>query len=124
MQRILIVDDMKSMRAFIRAVLEESGLSEIDEAEDGEGALSLLGKTRYGLIISDWNMPRMDGITLLRTVRSNETLKTLPVIMLTTEATREQILETKSLGVSGYVRKPFKPEDLAAAVRRVIAPAK
>ncbi|MDR3416161.1 MAG: response regulator [Nevskia sp.] len=118
------MDDMKSMRAFIRAVLEESGLSEIDEAEDGEGALSLLGKTRYGLIISDWNMPRMDGITLLRTVRSNETLKTLPVIMLTTEATREQILETKSLGVSGYVRKPFKPEDLAAAVRRVIAPAK
>jgi len=120
MERVLVVDDMKSMRAVIRAVLEDMGLAEVDEAEDGRAALILLAKAHYGLVISDWNMPGVDGITLLRAIRGHEALKMTPVIMMTTEASRDHILETRSLGVSGFVRKPFSPQDLEAAVRRVI----
>lgn len=120
MSRALVVDDMPSIRAFARAVLAESGLTEIDEAADGQEALAKLNGESYDLLISDWNMPKLDGLGLLKAVRASETLKALPVIMLTGETTREHVKEAIALGVSGFVAKPFKPETLIAAVQRVI----
>lgn len=120
MSRALVVDDMPSIRAFARAVLAESGLTEVDEAADGQEALAKLNGQSYDLLISDWNMPNLDGLGLLKAVRASETLKALPVIMLTAETTREHVKEAIALGVSGFVAKPFKPETLIAAVQRVI----
>jgi two-component system chemotaxis response regulator CheY len=119
--RILIVDDQASIRSFARAVLEETGLTEIDEAKDGEEGLAQLGRDSYALLISDWNMPRMDGLALLKAVRADARFKGLPAIMLTAEASREHVKEAIALGVAGFVAKPFQPETLIAAVRRVIA---
>lgn len=117
---ILIADDLESLRKLVRSVLRELRLDQVDEAEDGQAALSMLEKTRYSLLIADWNMPRMDGLALLKAVREHETLNTMPVIMLTGDSTRNHVVEAAKLGISGFVVKPFTPEALAAAVRRVI----
>jgi len=117
---ILIADDLESLLKLVRSVLRELRLEQVDEAEDGQAALSMLEKTRYSLLIADWNMPRMDGLALLKAVREHETLKTMPVIMLTGDGTRDHVIEAAKLGISGFVVKPFTPEALAAAVRRVI----
>ncbi len=119
-RKILVVDDMKSMRSLIRTVLHELGLMDVEDAEDGQAALNILRHSKFDLMISDWNMPRVDGLMLLKAVRADEATKTMPVIMLTAESTREQVLEMVALNVSGYIKKPFKPEDLITAVRRVI----
>lgn len=119
MPRILIVDDMSSIRALVRAVLRTSGFEQVDDAGDGQAALLKLGSTRYDLLISDWNMPILDGLGLLRAVRSHAALQALPVIMLTAETTKEHVAEAAKLGVSGFVAKPFKPDTLLSAVSRV-----
>lgn len=120
MPRILFVDDLAGFRDIARAVLRELGLHQVDEAKDGQEALGLLTAMHYDLLISDWNMPIMDGLELLKAVRSNDALKSLPVIMLTGETARDKVQEAIALGVSGFVSKPFKPQALAKAVRRVI----
>jgi len=120
MSKILIVDDQKSLRDLLREVLHDLDLPEVDEAADGEAALAKLGAGPYELMISDWNMPNMNGIQLLRAVRANPSLRALPVIMLTGESAREQVIEAIKLGVSGFIKKPFNPTDLAVAVRRAI----
>lgn len=120
MPRILLVDDQVSIRSYARAILDELGLPEVEEAKDGEEALAALRRERYDLLISDWNMPRMDGLALLKAVRADADLKALPAIMLTAEASREHVQEAIALGVAGFVAKPFKAETLIAAVRRVI----
>ncbi|MDB5969232.1 MAG: cheY [Hydrocarboniphaga sp.] len=120
MSRILIVDDMPSIRDFTRAILGELGLNKVDEAKDGQEALGMLNAMRYDLLISDWNMPRLDGLGLLKAVRASETMKAMPVIMLTGETSRENVEEAIGLGVAGFVAKPFKPQSLMAAIRRVI----
>ena len=114
--KILVVDDMSTMRKIVTNVLRMSGFNKdlIQEAEDGEKAWSILESQPIDLIVSDWNMPNMTGIELLRKVRTNGLYKDLPFILLTAENEAGQIKEAISLKVDGYVMKPFKPNDLKA----------
>ena len=110
--KILIIDDMPSIRDLVRNQLKAMGFMEIYEAEDGEEGLNLL-KVKYGeaqpieLVISDWNMPKMKGLELLKIVRADERFAKLPFILLTSEAEREQVTEAVMAGVSQYIVKPF-----------------
>lgn len=120
MYKILIADDQKSLRDMIRFILQDAGLPDVKEVPDGEEALAELQQSSFDLLISDWNMPRLDGIGLLKAVRAAPALKSLPVIMLTGASSREHVVEAVKLGVSGFVKKPFDPDVLLAAVRRAI----
>ncbi|MCK6596931.1 MAG: response regulator [Bdellovibrionaceae bacterium] len=110
--KILIIDDMPSIRDLVRNQLKAMGFMEIYEAEDGEEGLNLI-KVKYGeaqpieLVISDWNMPKMKGLELLKIVRADERFSKLPFILLTSEAEREQVTEAVLAGVSQYIVKPF-----------------
>lgn len=104
---ILVVDDFPTMRRIIRSLLGELGFTRLLEAEDGIQALDLLRNNHVDFIISDWNMPRMQGIDLLRAIRSDPEIGTTPVLMVTAEAKREQILLAAQAGVNGYIVKPF-----------------
>jgi two-component system, chemotaxis family, chemotaxis protein CheY len=109
---VLIVDDFKAMRRIVRQCLRDIGFTELDEAEDGKIALQLLQKRTYQLIISDWNMPNMMGIDLLKAVRADAKLKQIPFLMLTAESQKENVLEAARAGVSNYIVKPFNSGDL------------
>jgi two-component system chemotaxis response regulator CheY len=106
-RRVLIVDDFATMRRVIRSLLQELGYSAMRDAEDGSQAMAMLEQHTFDLVVLDWNMPNTPGIEVLRWVRSHETLSNLPVLMVTAEATREQILEAAELGVNAYILKPF-----------------
>lgn len=106
-RRVLIVDDFATMRRVIRSLLQELGYSAMRDAEDGSQAMAMLEQHVFDLVVLDWNMPNTPGIEVLRWVRSHETLSNLPVLMVTAEATREQILEAAELGVNAYILKPF-----------------
>ncbi len=110
--RILVVDDFSTMRRIIRALLGDLGYTEVQEAADGGAALALLGQQRFDFMITDCNMPGMTGLELLKAVRAEPTLQNLPVLMVTAEGKRDQILESAQLGVSGYIVKPFTAETL------------
>lgn len=105
--KFLVVDDFSTMRRIVKNVLQELGYSRIEEADDGQTALPMLQAGDYDFLITDWNMPGMQGIDLLRAVRADKALSGLPVLMLTAEAKREQIVEAAQAGVNGYVIKPF-----------------
>ena len=105
--RFLVVDDFSTMRRIIRNLLKELGFSNVEEAEDGVQALGILRGGGIQFVISDWNMPNMTGIDLLRQIRADETLKNLPVMMVTAEAKKENIIAAAQAGASGYVVKPF-----------------
>jgi two-component system chemotaxis response regulator CheY len=105
--KILIVDDFSTMRRIIRNLLRDLGFTNIHEADDGTTALPMLQGGDFGLLITDWNMPGMKGIDLLKAVRADEALGSLPVLMVTAESKRDQIVEAAQAGVSGYVVKPF-----------------
>ncbi|MCE7033338.1 chemotaxis response regulator CheY [Lysobacter sp. GX 14042] len=105
--RILIVDDFSTMRRIVKNLLNDLGFTNTAEADDGTTALAELGKASFDLVITDWNMPGMPGIDLLRAIRADAAMKTLPVLMVTAEAKREQIIEAAQAGVNGYVIKPF-----------------
>ena len=109
---ILVVDDFATMRRIIKTSLRQLGFENITEAEDGKVALSKLQAGDYKLIISDWNMPNMMGIDLLRAVRVDERLKPTPFLMVTAEAQKENVLEAAKAGVSNYIVKPFTANDL------------
>jgi len=109
---ILVVDDFATMRRIIKTSLRQLGFENITEAEDGKVALSKLQAGDYKLIISDWNMPNMMGIDLLRAVRGDERLKPTPFLMVTAEAQKENVLEAAKAGVSNYIVKPFTANDL------------
>ncbi|MEJ5377171.1 MAG: chemotaxis response regulator CheY [bacterium] len=111
--RILVVDDFSTMRRIVKGILKRLGYREIDEAEDGQMALKRLKEARYQLIICDWNMPVMTGLDLLKAVRSDEELKSIPFLMVTAEAKKENILEAIQAGVSNYIVKPFTEEVLS-----------
>ncbi len=116
---VLIVDDFKAMRRIVRQCLRELGFGELDEAEDGKMALQMLQKKSYQLVISDWNMPNMMGIDLLKAVRSDTRLKTIPFLMLTAESQKENVLEAARAGVSNYIVKPFTTNDLEQKLSQV-----
>ena len=105
--RILVVDDFSTMRRIVRNLLKELGYTNADEAEDGTKALQKLKNERFDFVISDWNMPSMTGIELLRAIRGDEALKHLPVLMITAEARKENIIEAAQAGANGYIVKPF-----------------
>ncbi len=105
--KILVVDDFSTMRRIIRNLLKELGFPNVTEAEDGVDALKKLQGGNFEFVVSDWNMPNMSGIELLRAIRKDPTLKHLPVLMVTAEAKKENIIEAAQAGASGYVVKPF-----------------
>ncbi len=105
--KFLVVDDFSTMRRIVRNLLKELGYSNVEEAEDGEQALSKLRNDKFDFVVSDWNMPNMDGLTMLKVIRTDDALKHLPVLMVTAEAKKENIIEAAKAGASGYVVKPF-----------------
>ncbi len=120
--KVLVVDDFSTMRRIVKNLLQDLGYHDITEADDGKSALPLLQAGNFDLLITDWNMPGMPGLDLLKAVRSDARLAKLPVMMLTAEAKREQIIEAAQAGVNGYVIKPFTAETLKAKLDKVLAP--
>lgn len=116
---ILVVDDFSTMRRIIKGLLGDLGYTNVTEADDGTTALPLLKAGSFDLLITDWNMPGMQGVELLRHVRADERLKKLPVLMLTAEAKREQIVEAAQAGVNGYVIKPFTAATLKEKIDKI-----
>ena len=119
--KVLVVDDMSTMRRILKNVLRQIGFSDIIEAENGQDALTKLKSGGFGLVISDWNMPVMQGIELLRAVRADADLKTLPFLMVTGEAQKENLIEAVQVGVSSYVVKPFTAELLQGKLEKMFA---
>lgn len=117
--KILVVDDFATMRKIIKNILTQLGFKDIVEADDGSTALEILKKQKVDLIISDWNMPKMPGIELLKAVRSDENLKDIKFIMVTAEAQKENVVEAIKHGVNQYVVKPFTPETLKEKLEKV-----
>lgn len=105
--KILVVDDFSTMRRIIKNLLRDLGFSNTSEADDGITALPMLKSGKFDLLVTDWNMPGMQGIDLLKEVRADENLKNLPVLMVTAEQKKEQIVEAAQAGVNGYIVKPF-----------------
>lgn len=105
--KFLVVDDFSTMRRIVRNLLKELGFTHVDEAEDGTAALQKLRSTDFDFVVSDWNMPNMNGLELLKAVRGDDRLKRLPVLMVTAEAKKENIIEAAQAGASGYIVKPF-----------------
>jgi two-component system chemotaxis response regulator CheY len=118
---ILVVDDFSTMRRIIKNLLHDLGYQNVTEADDGNTALPLLRSGKFDLLITDWNMPGMHGLELLRQVRSDPNLAKLPVLMLTAEAKREQIVEAAQAGVDGYVIKPFTAVTLKEKIDKILA---
>jgi two-component system chemotaxis response regulator CheY len=118
---ILVVDDFESMRRIVKQVLSDMGFTDITLADDGATALPLLRDGNFGLLITDWCMPRMEGIDLVTAVRADSRLKDLPVLMLTAEAERQKILRAVQAGVNDYVVKPFTPDVLRSRIEKVLA---
>jgi two-component system chemotaxis response regulator CheY len=118
--RILAVDDSATMRRIIKNHLKQAGFEEVDEAENGRVALSLLTRQRYDLLITDWNMPEMSGLELVREVRRNDTVKTLPILMVTTVSAKEDIVTALKAGVNNYVVKPFDADTLTTKIHQVV----
>ena len=117
----LVVDDFSTMRRIIKNLLHDLGYANVTEADDGNTALPLLKNGNFDFLITDWNMPGMQGLELLRHVRSDARLAKLPVLMLTAEAKREQIVEAAQAGVSGYVIKPFTAVTLKEKIDKILA---
>jgi two-component system chemotaxis response regulator CheY len=116
---ILVVDDASTMRRIVRGLLRELSLKNIREAENGSDALEELRRKKADLVISDWNMPQMTGIELLRAMRSDIGLKDVPVLMVTAEAKKENIMEAVQAGVSNYIVKPFSAETLQEKLNKI-----
>ena len=119
--KFLVVDDFSTMRRIVKNLLQELGYNDITEADDGNTALPLLKNGSFDILITDWNMPGMPGLELLKAVRADEKLAKMPVLMLTAEAKREQIIEAAQAGVSGYVIKPFTAVTLKEKIDKILA---
>jgi two-component system chemotaxis response regulator CheY len=118
--KFLVVDDYSTMRRIVKNLLHDLGYANVTEADDGKTALPLLQNGSFDFLITDWNMPGMPGLDLLKAVRSSDKLKKLPVLMLTAEAKREQIVEAAQAGVSGYVIKPFTAVTLKEKIDKIL----
>lgn len=117
--KILIVDDFSTMRRIIKNLLRDLGFTNTHEADDGSTALPMLRGGDYEFLVTDWNMPGMTGIDLLREVRKDDKLASLPVLMVTAEAKRDQIIEAAQAGVNGYVVKPFTAQALKEKIEKI-----
>ncbi len=119
--KILVVDDFATMRRIIKNLLKELGFTNVSEADDGQTALPLLQKGGFDFLITDWNMPGMPGIDLLRNVRSDPALAAMPVLLVTAEAKKDQIIEAAQAGVNGYIVKPFNAATLKDKIEKIFA---
>jgi len=117
--RILVVDDFSTMRRILKNILKQIGYTDIEEAEDGNGALAKLRQDKYDLVVSDWNMPNMSGLDLLKAIRADSALNGTPVLMVTAEAKKENVVEAIKAGVNNYVVKPFTAEVLREKIEKV-----
>ncbi|HKM26076.1 MAG TPA: chemotaxis response regulator CheY [Thiopseudomonas sp.] len=117
--KILIVDDFSTMRRIIKNLLRDLGFTNTAEADDGATALPMLKNGNFDFLVTDWNMPIMSGLDLLREVRADENLKHLPVLMVTAEAKRDQIIAAAQAGVNGYVVKPFTAQALKDKIEKI-----
>jgi two-component system, chemotaxis family, chemotaxis protein CheY len=117
--KFLVVDDFSTMRRIVRNLLKELGYTNVDEAEDGVVALQKLQGSNFQFVVTDWNMPNMTGIELLKAVRGDANLKHLPVLMITAEAKKENIIEAAQNGASGYIVKPFTAATLEEKLNKI-----
>ena len=117
--KFLVVDDFSTMRRIVRNLLKELGFNNVEEAEDGADALNKLQAGGYGFVISDWNMPNMDGFELTRKLREQNAMSALPVLMVTAEAKKENIITAAQAGASGYVVKPFTAATLEEKLNKI-----
>ncbi|MBI4698361.1 MAG: chemotaxis response regulator CheY [Nitrospirae bacterium] len=117
--KVLVVDDFSTMRRIVKNLLKQIGFENIEEAEDGAQAYSKLKGGGFGLVVSDWNMPNMDGLELLKKVRSDAELKDMPILMVTAEAEKEKVVLAIQAGVNNYVVKPFTGEILKDKLDKV-----
>lgn len=117
--KILVVDDMSTMRRIVKNILKQLGFNNLEEAENGQEALTKLKADTYGFVVSDWNMPVMMGIDMLRAIRADERLKAIPVLMVTAEAQKENLMEAVKAGVSNYVVKPFTAETMQEKINKI-----
>lgn len=118
--KILCVDDFATMRRILKNILKQLGFNNITEADDGTTALEELKKSHYDLIISDWNMPKMTGLELLKTIRSTPEFKDIPFLMVTAEAQKQNVIEAVQAGVSNYVVKPFTAEAISEKLQKIL----
>ncbi|CCH47419.1 chemotaxis response regulator CheY [Pseudodesulfovibrio piezophilus] len=119
--RVLVVDDFSTMRKIVKNILRQLGFTNIVEADDGSTAWEVLNKDNIDFIVSDWNMPTMSGIDLLRKVRASEEYADIPFLMVTAEAQQENIIEAVQAKVSNYIVKPFTPETLGQKIDKIFA---
>lgn len=117
--KILIVDDFSTMRRIIKNLLRDLGFNNTHEADDGSTALPMLTNGDFEFLVTDWNMPGMTGIELLKKVREDDKLKNMPVLMVTAEAKKEQIVEAAQAGVNGYIVKPFNAATLNEKIQKI-----
>lgn len=117
--KILVVDDFPTMRRIIRNLLKELEFVNVDEAEDGAAGLEKVKSGNYGFVVSDWNMPNMDGLAMLQAIRADPLLAKLPVLMVTAEAKKENIIAAAQAGANGYVVKPFTAVTLEEKITKI-----
>lgn len=117
--KVLVVDDFPTMRRIVKNLLKQLGFENIDEAENGEEALKKLKSGDYGLVVSDWNMPVMEGLELLKHLRNDPQLKDIPFLMVTAEAEKEKVIEAIKAGVDNYIVKPFTGEVLKEKLEKI-----
>ncbi|RUR41370.1 chemotaxis response regulator CheY [Vreelandella populi] len=115
----LVVDDFPTMRRIVRSLLKELGFTNVDEAEDGQDALNKLRAGNFEFVVSDWNMPNLDGLEMLKEIRQDDALKHLPVLMVTAEAKKENIIAAAQAGANGYVVKPFTAATLEEKLNKI-----
>lgn len=117
--KILVVDDFPTMRRIIKNLLKDLGYENVDEAEDGAQGLDKLRSGTFDFVVSDWNMPNMDGLAMLQTIRADPNLSKLPVLMVTAEAKKENIIAAAQAGANGYVVKPFTAATLEEKLNKI-----
>ena len=116
---ILVVDDFPTMRRIVRSLLKELGFTNVEEAEDGQEALGKLKGGDFEFVVSDWNMPNLDGLEMLKQIRADEAMKALPVLMVTAEAKKENIVAAAQAGANGYIVKPFTAATLEEKLNKI-----
>lgn len=116
---ILVVDDFSTMRRIVRNILRQLGFNNIVEADDGTTAMAKLNSEKIDFVITDWNMPKMTGMELLKEIRANDRLKSIPVLMVTAEALQENIIAAVKAGVSNYIVKPFDAKTLSDKINKI-----
>jgi two-component system chemotaxis response regulator CheY len=117
--KILVVDDMSTMRRIVKNILKQLGFTNVEEAENGQEALQKLRESTYGFVVSDWNMPVMPGIEMLRAIRADDKLKHIPVLMVTAEAQKENLIEAIQAGANNYIVKPFTAETMQEKISKI-----